>query len=160
MLNPKKCRHLAPLSALAIILGIGGCTERGDDNSVPPTPEASALESPEALPIPEIEAPPSPQPGMKTLLTVPPTSGSIVAGTVQAEAGAIWVNADCIGGILEISLNDETRLPITCSETEITPSGNRIGYSSARQVTVRVEAPPEVHWSIRIEQEGTTDEPG
>lgn len=150
---------LCHLIALTIVASLGGCTAGSDGENPSPRPATSMPETPSTLPLPEVEAPPGPQPGMKTLLTVSPTSGGVIAGTVQAEAGAIWVNADCIGGILEIILNDEMRLPITCSETEITPSGNRIGYSSARQLTVRVEASPEVHWSMRIEQEDSTDEP-
>lgn len=92
---------------------------------------------------------------MTTLLTVPPTSGPAAAGTVQAEAGAVWVNADCIGGKLEIIMNDDLRLPVQCSEAEITPFGNRIEFSSSRQLTIRVEASQDVRWSLRVEQEGT-----
>ncbi|WP_162561550.1 hypothetical protein [Salinispora mooreana] len=90
---------------------------------------------------------------MKTLLIAPPTNGTAAVGTVQAEAGVIWINTDCIGGRLEIILNNDLRLPIECNKTDLTPSGNRIAYSSARQLTIRVEAPQDVRWNMRIEQE-------
>jgi hypothetical protein len=90
---------------------------------------------------------------MTTLLAVPPTSGPAAAGTVEVDAGAVWLNADCIGGKLEIIVNNEIRLPIECSKSEITPFGNRTSYSTSQQLTIRVEASQDVRWSLRVEQE-------
>lgn len=152
-MKPRTGGYLAAFAALAVAVTVAGCTQLNDsDREAPSTPSASMPGTHAALPTPEISAVPSPQPGMTTLLTVPPTSGPAAAGTVQVEAGAVWLNADCIGGKLEIIVN-EIRLPIKCSESEITPFGNRISYSTSRQLTIRVETSQDVRWSLRVEQE-------
>lgn len=141
--------------ALSIIVVATAC-EASPQSTPPPsaTPSISAAEAPptrdRALDVPEL---PAPEAGRTTLATVSARNGGTTVATVEVGPGGLWISSDCTGGLMTIVIDPGVRLPIQCITTGVTPSGNRIGYSTRKQLSIRVEAPASVRWNMRVEFE-------
>lgn len=134
--------------ACCVILGTCvACTPQAPSGSTggarTPTPTASpaALEMPERIP------------GTAVLKEVSPISGNQTPGEIMVQPGDLWVSATCQGnGRLEISLSPGMKLEIPCEASKPKYSKNKDARPAEQKLDVRVSAPDDVYWSLRIEQ--------
>lgn len=95
--------------------------------------------------------PPS-ETGMATLATLSARTGNAAVGPLHVKAGALWIASMCTGGKMTIEVGSTVSLPVTCAANGVTPSGNQITFSEAKDITVRVDATAGVVWNLRVQQ--------
>jgi hypothetical protein len=85
---------------------------------------------------------------------VPPTHGSKDLGILTISRKSLWINLNCVGdGTVKVTFGPPSNtMNIPCKSDVLTPTRNQIDIPLPESLPLRVDAPPNVEWSLRIQQ--------
>jgi hypothetical protein len=152
-------RLTATILAGAIAIGsVAACTgsaQRSAAEAQRSAPAATPLTSGATLapsvPTIVVTAPPASEPGLTTLVLVPPRQGGTSVATISVRAGELLVTVLCTGGQMIIHAEPVATSNVTCADT-LTPVRNVHALGSPSSISIWVEASEDVRWTLRIEQ--------
>jgi len=97
---------------------------------------------------------PDGMPELGLVKEVPPTRGSRDLGIVAVGRKSLWINLNCVGdGTVKVTFGPPTNsVDIPCRPDVLTPTRNQIDVPLPEKLPLRVDAPPSVEWSLRVQQ--------